>query len=36
MKAYDDYFEGKIVRHELTQEEINESIAKLNTPEIPQ
>lgn len=36
MKAYDDYFEGKIVRHELTQEEINASIAKLNTPEIPQ
>lgn len=36
MKAYDDYFEGKIVRHELTQEEINASISKLNTPEIPQ
>ncbi|PKA98458.1 tryptophan synthase beta chain [Flavobacteriaceae bacterium MAR_2009_75] len=36
MKAYDDYFDGKIVRHELTQEEINASIAKLNTPEIPQ
>ena len=35
MKAYDDYFDGKIVRHELTQEEINASIAKLNTPEIP-
>ncbi|MFC4095977.1 TrpB-like pyridoxal phosphate-dependent enzyme [Euzebyella saccharophila] len=35
MKAYDDYFEGNIVRHELTQEEINKSIAKLNTPEIP-
>ena len=34
MKAYDDYFDGKIVRHELTQEEINASIAKLNTPEI--
>ena len=35
MKAYDDYFDGKIVRHELTQEEINASIAKLDTPEIP-
>ena len=36
MKAYDDYFEGKIVKHELSQEEINASIARLNTPEIPQ
>lgn len=35
MKAYDDYFEGKIVKHELSQEEINASIARLNTPEIP-
>lgn len=35
MKAYDDYFDGKIVKHELSQEEINASIAKLNTPEIP-
>ncbi|WP_425235328.1 TrpB-like pyridoxal phosphate-dependent enzyme [Ulvibacterium sp.] len=35
MKAYDDYFEGKIVKHELTQEQINASLAKLNTPEIP-
>ncbi|SHI55377.1 TrpB-like pyridoxal phosphate-dependent enzyme [Pseudozobellia thermophila] len=35
MKAYDDYFEGKIVRHELTQDEINASISRLNTPEIP-
>lgn len=35
MKAYDDYFGGKIVKHELSQEEINASIAKLNTPEIP-
>ncbi|WP_209400838.1 TrpB-like pyridoxal phosphate-dependent enzyme [Pseudozobellia sp. WGM2] len=34
MKAYDDYFDGKIVRHELSQEEINASIAKLDTPEI--
>ncbi len=35
MKAYDDYFEGKIVKHELSQEEINASIARLDTPEIP-
>lgn len=36
MKAYDDYFAGKIVKHELSQEEINTSIARLNTPEIPE
>lgn len=35
MKAYDDYFDGKIVKHELSQEEIDASIARLNTPEIP-
>ncbi len=35
MKAYDDYFEGTIVKHELSQEEINASIGRLNTPEIP-
>ncbi|MRI00932.1 TrpB-like pyridoxal phosphate-dependent enzyme [Kriegella sp. EG-1] len=35
MKAYDDYFDGKIVKHELSQEEINASISRLNTPEIP-
>jgi tryptophan synthase beta chain len=34
MKAYEDYFEGNIVQHELTQEEINTSIDMLNTPEI--
>jgi tryptophan synthase beta chain len=34
MKAYEDYFAGKIVRHELTQSEINESIQKLKTPVI--
>jgi len=34
MKAYDDYFDGKIVKHELSQEEIDASIARLNTPEI--
>ena len=35
MKAYDDYFDGKIVKHELSQTEIDASIAKLDTPEIP-
>ena len=36
MKAYDDYFDGKIVKHVLSQTEIDASIAKLDTPEIPQ
>ena len=35
MKAYQDYFVGNIVKHELTQKEIEASIAKLNTPHIP-
>ena len=30
MKAYQDYFEGKIKKHELTEEEIKNSIKKLN------
>lgn len=34
MKAYEDYFAGNIVRHELTTEEIHQSLAELNTPEI--
>ena len=34
MKAYQDYFEGKIVRHEVTTEEIKASLAELETPEI--
>jgi tryptophan synthase beta chain len=34
MKAYEDYFAGKIQRHELTQEEIMASIGKLDTPVI--
>ena len=32
MKAYQDYFDGKIVSHEVTQEEIDASLAKLDTP----
>ena len=35
MKAYQDYFAGNMVKHELTQKEIEASIAKLNTPLIP-
>lgn len=34
MKAYEDYFAGKIEEHELTDAEIRESINELNTPEI--
>lgn len=34
MKAYEDYFAGKIVKHEVTAEEIRASIAQLDTPEI--
>ena len=35
MKAYQDYFDGKIVRHEVTEAEIKASLARLQTPEIP-
>ena len=35
MKAYEDYFAGKIVRHELSSEEIHASLAELDTPSIP-
>lgn len=34
MKAYEDYFAGKIVKHELTSEEIRASLANLDTPTI--
>lgn len=34
MKAYEDYFAGNIVRHELTTAEIEQSLAELDTPEI--
>ncbi len=34
MKAYQDYFDGNIVEHKLSSEEIHASIAKLDTPEI--
>lgn len=35
MAAYQDYFAGKLVKHELSQTEIDAAIAKLDTPEIP-
>lgn len=34
MKAYEDYFAGKIEKHELTDEDIQASLSKLSTPEI--
>ncbi len=34
MSAYQAYFEGKLSEHELTSEEIQESLAELDTPEI--
>lgn len=34
MKAYEDYFAGKIERHELTSEEIAASLATLDTPPV--
>ena len=36
MSAYQQYFEGKIVDHEITQEEINSLISKIDTPAIAQ
>jgi tryptophan synthase beta chain len=34
MKAYEDYFAGKLVKHEVTKAEIEASLAELNTPTI--
>lgn len=34
MKAFEDYFAGQIVKHELTSEEIHASLSKLDTPTI--
>jgi tryptophan synthase beta chain len=34
MAAYENYLSGNLVEHELTQEEINSSLAELDTPEI--
>ena len=35
MKAYEDYFAGKLTNHELSQAEIESSLAELDTPTIP-
>ncbi|WP_128546872.1 TrpB-like pyridoxal phosphate-dependent enzyme [Larkinella soli] len=35
MGAYEQYLSGKLVEHEVTQEEILESLAELDTPTIP-
>ncbi|MBX2815045.1 MAG: TrpB-like pyridoxal phosphate-dependent enzyme [Saprospiraceae bacterium] len=32
MKAYEDYFAGNLVKHEVTSEEIEASLAELDTP----
>lgn len=32
LKAFEDYFDGKIEDHELTQGEIDDSLGQLNTP----
>ncbi len=34
MKAYQDYMAGKVVRHELTDQEIQDSLSQLDTPVI--
>ena len=34
MSAYEAYFEGKLVKHEVTEQEIANSLAELSTPEI--
>ncbi len=35
MSAYDSYFSGKLEKHTMTDEEIAQAVAKLDTPEIP-
>ena len=34
MSAYDDYFKGKLVDHELTYEELHAGLKELDTPVI--
>ncbi|MEL7118092.1 MAG: TrpB-like pyridoxal phosphate-dependent enzyme [Bacteroidota bacterium] len=34
LRAYEDYFDGKLVKHEITSDEIQASLAELDTPEI--
>ena len=35
MSAYEDYFAGKLHKHELTQEEVDTAVAKIDTPTAP-
>jgi tryptophan synthase beta chain len=35
MSAYQDYFAGKLSKHELSQDEVDAAIAKIDTPAIP-
>jgi tryptophan synthase beta chain len=35
MSAYDDYFAGRLQKHELTQAQIDAAVAKIDTPEVP-
>ena len=35
MAAYEAYFSGRLERHELSQEEVDAAIAKIDTPEVP-
>jgi tryptophan synthase beta chain len=34
MSAYESYFSGKLIEHELTEDEIHSSLSELNTPTI--
>ncbi|MEM6376666.1 MAG: TrpB-like pyridoxal phosphate-dependent enzyme [Bacteroidota bacterium] len=34
LRAYEDYFAGKLVKHEVTKDEIEASLAELDTPTI--
>jgi tryptophan synthase beta chain len=34
MQSYDDYFSNRLVKHEVTTQEIEASLATLSTPEI--
>ena len=36
MSAYEAYFSGKLESHELSQQEIDSAISKIDTPEIPE
>ena len=35
MSAYEDYFAGKLRKHELTQAEVDAAVAKIDTPQTP-